>query len=165
MILADGQCCPFQDRTFDIVFHQGLLEHFPSPYALLRENLRVLKKGGFLVIDVPQTYHVYTILKHILILLGSWFGGWERQFTKGSLSRLIRKFKLEPIHFYGDWSRPGILYKTIREGLKRFGIHLPMYPKFLGPITEKFYGLQKNLRNKELFLFTVLSIGVIARKQ
>jgi ubiquinone/menaquinone biosynthesis C-methylase UbiE len=164
LILADGQNCPFNDNTFDIVFHQGLLEHFSSPYRLLSENLRILKKGGFLVVDVPQTFHIYTIFKHILILFDLWFGGWERQFTRTSLMRLLKRFGFRPIHSYGDWSRPGIFYKILREVLKKIKIRLPMYPKFLGLATEEFYKLQEHLRKKKLFLYTVLSIGVIAQK-
>lgn len=163
-VLADGRSSPFKDNTFDIVFHQGLLEHFPSPLDLLRENLRILKKGGLLVVDVPQTYHIYTILKHVLITLGLWFGGWERQFTITSLAKLLIQFGLQPIHFYGNWSQPGIFYKVVREGLKRFKINLPMYPRYFGRITVRFQGLQERLRKKKLFLYTVLSIGIIARK-
>lgn len=146
------------------MFHQGLLEHFSSPYRLLYENSRILKKGGFLVIDVPQTFHIYTILKHILIALGVWFGGWERQFTRASLLRLLGGYRLKPVHFYGNWSRPSIFYKISRELLKKMKIELPMYPKLFGFLTERFYRLQERLRKKKLFLYTVLSIGVIARK-
>ncbi len=164
LIRADARYCPFKDNSFDIIFHQGLLEHFPSPYGLLRENHRILKKEGVLVVDVPQTFHIYTIIKQILIHLGLWFGGWERQFTIGSLSELLRKIGFQPIHCYGDWSRPGIFYKILREILLRFGIKLPMFPRFFGKLTDKFYKLQRRLRNKTFFLYTVLSIGIIAKK-
>jgi len=164
LVLADGRSCPFKDNTFDIVFHQGLLEHFPSPYKLLCENLRILKRGGLLLVDVPQTFHIYTLFKHILISFGMWFGGWERQFTRASLMRLLNRSGFKPIHFYGDWSRPGIFYKIIREFFKKIKINLPMYPKLLGRATEKFYRLQDRLRKKRLFLYTVLSIGIIAQK-
>jgi ubiquinone/menaquinone biosynthesis C-methylase UbiE len=163
-ILADARQCPFKDNSFDIVFHQGLLEHFSSPFCLLYENYRILKKNGLLLVDVPQTFHIYTILKQILIFFGLWFGGWERQFTLMSLSKLLRKFGFEPIYYYGDWSRPGIFYKIIRELLMKFSIKLPMYPKFFGKLTRKFYNLQNRLRKKKIFLYTVLSIGIIARK-
>jgi len=93
-----------------------------------------------------------------------WFGGWERQFTRASLMRLLESFGFTPIRFYGDWSRPGIFYKIIREFFKKIKINLPMYPMFLPVATEKFYRLQEHLRKKKIFLYTVLSIGVIARK-
>lgn len=164
LILADGLSCPFKDNSFDIVFHQGLLEHFISPFELLYENYRVLKKGGLLVVDVPQTCHFYTILKQLLILLGLWFAGWERQFTIGSLKNLLKKCGFEPIHYYGDWSRPGVVYKILREILGKIGIKLPMFPKYFGRLTNNFYKIQSRLRRKKLFLYTVLSIGIIAKK-
>lgn len=164
LIMGDARGCPFGDATFDVVFHQGLLEHFPSPFPLLQENRRILKRGGLLVIDVPQTFHVYTLMKHTLMVMGLWFGGWERQFTVASLTRLIRALGFEAIHVYGDWSRPGIWYKIIRQLLMKFRIRLPMYPKYLGSLTTVFYDLQNRLRKKKMFLYTVLSIGVVAQK-
>jgi hypothetical protein len=93
-----------------------------------------------------------------------WFGGWERQFTRASLMRLLKSFGFKPIRFYGGWSRPGIFYKIIRELFKKIKICLPMYPMSLSMVTERFYRLQEHLRKKKIFLYTVLSIGVIARK-
>lgn len=164
VVLGDAQDCPFASGVFDIVLHQGLLEHFPSPWALLRENHRILKKGGLLIVDVPQTFHLYTLMKHVLMALGFWFGGWERQFTTGSLSALLRKSEFEPVRSYGDWSRPGVIYKTARQVFAKIGVRLPMYPRYLGRLTEGYYRLQGRLRTKRLFSYTMLSIGVIARK-
>ena len=165
LVRADARSCPFDRATFDIVFHQGLLEHFRSPGPLLRENHRILKENGLLVVDVPQTFHFYTIAKQILISLGFWFGGWERQFTVASLARLLRSLGFEPIYAYGDWSRPGIWYKILRQISGKFGIALPMYPKYCGAMTRAFYNLQTRLRKKRIFMYTVLSIGIIARKK
>jgi len=164
LVMGDARDCPFENAAFDIVFHQGLLEHFPSPLELLSENHRILKKNGLLIVDVPQTFHVYTVIKHILISLGMWFGGWERQFTLGSLGKLVKALGFEPIHAYGDWSRPGVVYKILRQVMAKFRIALPMYPRYLGVLTRKFYRLQDRLRRKKLFLYTVLSVGIIARK-
>ncbi len=165
LILANALNSPLNDNSFDIVIHQGLLEHFNKPLTLLDENVRLLKPGGYLLVDVPQTFHIYTFLKHALMLVNKWFGGWERQFTLASLSNLMKKYRLKVVHIYGDWSRPGIFYKILRAGLAKFKIQLPMYPKYLGPLTKKFYNYQTRLRNKRFFLYTVLSIGVIARKE
>jgi SAM-dependent methyltransferase len=164
VILGDGRNCPFGNGTFDVVFHQGLLEHFPSPMTLLQENHRILKKSGFLIVDVPQTFHFYTLMKHLLMGMGMWFGGWERQFTVGSLTRLLKRTGFQPVHLYGDWSRPGVLYKIARQLLMRFRITLPMYPEYLGGLTKAYYRIQNHLRKKKIFLYTVLSIGVVARK-
>jgi SAM-dependent methyltransferase len=165
LLLADARTCPFPAESFDIVFHQGLLEHFSTPYPLLKENYRVLKKNGLLVVDVPQTFHIYTLIKHALIFINKWFGGWERQFTIQSLCKLLMETGFQPVHKYGDWSRPGMFYKVIRTGLNKLGIELPMMPRYFGRLTEKFYHVQERFRKKRLFLYTVLSIGIIARKR
>ncbi|MEO0184260.1 MAG: class I SAM-dependent methyltransferase [candidate division WOR-3 bacterium] len=165
LIMADAITTPFMDETFDIVFHQGLLEHFRNPVPLIKENYRILKRGGLLIVDVPQTFHLYTLIKNILMLLKLWFAGWERQFTVDSLQRLLKTHNLEPIYYYGDWSRPGIIYKIVREILLRFKISLPMYPEYFGRFTRNFYKLQHLLRQKKILLYTVLSIGIIAQKK
>lgn len=165
LILGDARKCPFEDGTFDVVFHQGLLEHFRSPWNLLAENARILKRGGLLIVDVPQTFHIYTLMKQLMMIVGLWFGGWERQFTPGSLSGVLKKMGFETVSVYGDWSRPGVLYKVVRQLLMKVGIALPMYPRFFGSLTVWWYRLQSRLRTKRLFLHTVLSIGVIARKR
>ena len=105
---------PFADGTFDVVFHQGLLEHFRDPLPLLRENIRVLKPGGFLVVDVPQTYHYYTLGKQILIALDRWFAGWETQFTSASW-RPGPQRGLQIVRSYGDWMVPGLWYRALRK--------------------------------------------------
>ena len=40
LVRADALAMPFRDGAFDVVFHQGLLEHFRDPLPLLRENAR-----------------------------------------------------------------------------------------------------------------------------
>lgn len=39
LIFADVLNCPLKDNSFDIVFHQGLLEHFTSLTSLLYEKI------------------------------------------------------------------------------------------------------------------------------
>ncbi len=164
LLLANALSTPLADESFDIIIHQGLLEHFKSPFVLLNENIRLLKSGGYLLIDVPQTFHIYTLIKQALMLVNRWFGGWERQFTVDSLSNLVKHYGLRIVHVYGDWSRPGLFYKIVRLGLAKFSIQLPMYPKYFGELTEKFYKVQTQLRNKRIFFYSVLSVGIIAQK-
>ena len=89
LVQADALRMPFRDGAFDVVFHQGLLEHFRDPMPLLRENARVTARGGRVIVDVPQTYHPYTLMKQTLIALNRWFAGWETQFTPAGLERLL----------------------------------------------------------------------------
>ncbi len=157
---------PFKDGSFDAVFHQGLLEHFRKPYAdrLLKENVRVLRDGGVLLVDVPQRYHVYTLAKHLLIALNKWFAGWERSFSFRELQREMRNLGLTPVHAYGEWMVPSFTYRVLREMFKKIRIPLPLYPR--GPrVLRAARTLVRNLMTStRLPLLTGISIGVIARK-
>lgn len=45
---------PYEDNTFDVVFHKSLIEHLYSPENLMRETYRVLKPGGAVIILTPE---------------------------------------------------------------------------------------------------------------
>jgi len=155
---------PFPDETFDIVFHQGLAEHFKDPLPLLKENVRLLKKGGFCLCDVPQTFHIYTVMKHILIALGKWFAGWETQFTMLQLKKLMKSAGLEVVHSYGDWMRPNLVYRIIREIGFKLGLELPKYP-----LQGTLYQRQKDklldfISYCSISNYTQVCIGVVGRK-
>jgi SAM-dependent methyltransferase len=99
---GDASKLPFPEEQFDFVFSVGLIEHFEDPAAILAEQYRVLRKGGFLLVQVPQKYSLYTALKKILIRAGKWpYGGWETEFSDREISALVREAGLEPKYVYG----------------------------------------------------------------
>ena len=48
-VIADAEHLPFRGETFESVHSQVLLEHLPNPFNGLKEQYRVLRKGGKLV--------------------------------------------------------------------------------------------------------------------
>jgi ubiquinone/menaquinone biosynthesis C-methylase UbiE len=155
---------PFPSETFDIVFHQGLAEHFRDPLPLLKENARLLKKGGFCLCDVPQTFHLYTLLKHILIICNKWFAGWETEFTMPQLKKLMKNADLEVVYTYGDWMRPNLLYRIFREMGFKLGLELPKYP-LQGTIYQKWKdGVLDFISRFRISNYTQVCIGVVGRK-
>jgi len=134
LVCGDAFRLPFRDGCFDLVFHQGVLEHFREPGGLLRENVRVLADDGLVLVDVPQTVHPYTILKKLLIVLGAWFAGWETQYTRRSLEALLAANGLEPRRAYGRFMSPSLAYRILREALFRVGVRLPLHPVLIPPV-------------------------------
>ncbi len=164
-VCGDGLASGFGDGTFDVVFHQGLLEHFRDPLPLLQDNIRILKPGGYLVVDVPQTFHYYTLGKQVLIALNRWFAGWETQFTVGHLERIMAGQGLEPVRSYGDWMVPGLWYRALRKILvTRLGWKLPMHPEPIPPLARLDRKWRRWFGTKRLALYTTPTIGVIGRK-
>jgi ubiquinone/menaquinone biosynthesis C-methylase UbiE len=166
LVCGDATGMPFKDSCFDALFHQGLMEHFKDPARLLDENRRVLKKGGIILVDVPQRYHIYTVVKHFLILLGRWFAGWETEYTVDSLERLVasRGFRVE--FSYGDWMVPGLFYRGLRYVLRQSGIaRLPKYPRGVPLFSKLAESFRIWFRKKRLAFYTFAVIGTVGRKE
>jgi SAM-dependent methyltransferase len=165
LVRADALRLPFRDGAFDVVFHQGLLEHFRDPMPLLRENARATAPRGLLVVDVPQTYHLYTVMKKILILFGSWFAGWETQFSPRGLERLLERAGVRVRRTYGDWMVPGLWYRVLREAARRgSGVRLPLHPRGPRAWEAAWEGLRRRLRSRRWALYTCHVIGTVAEK-
>ena len=165
MVGGDGLALPFADGSFDLVFHQGLLEHFRDPMPMLHEHVRVLKPGGQLLVDVPQRYHYYTLGKHALMALDKWFAGWETEFSVNELEDLMRDAGLEITHAYGDWMVPNLFYRALRKVLlKTTGKRLPMYPKPVPVLGEADRAWREWFGGKRASLYTTIVIGVFGRK-
>lgn len=167
LVRGNALSTPFGEASFDLVYHQGLLEHFSDPLSLLRENYRVLKPGGLVLVDVPQKYHLYTLLKHALIALDKWFAGWETQFSPREIQALVERagFRCERVYGYG--MRPGLTYRVAREGLKRVGIRLPLYPR-LGPLDgwyRRWHAALRTLERSPVGPYLTLTVGVVARRE
>ena len=166
LVQADATRMPFRDGAIDVSFHQGLLEHFRDPMPLLNENARVTAKGGRMIVDVPQTFHLYTVMKNVLILVNRWFAGWETQFTPAQLERLCAATGLEVVRTYGDWMVPGLWYRVVREVLKRgLGIKLPLHPKGPAFWADGWDAFRASLRGRRWALWTCHVIGTVARRR
>lgn len=66
-VKADLLDLPFPDETFDVVFCNHVLEHIEDDRKAMSELFRVLKKGGWGIVQVPmknslqETYEDFTI--------------------------------------------------------------------------------------------------------
>ena len=155
-VLADANALPFGKNSFDICFHQGFLEHFTDVTNMLGEQHRVVRDRGILCADVPQRYSLYSLKKHVLILLGKWFAGWETEFTIGGLRHLLEKSG-----FCYQWGYGRFHVRNIDRIQKRL-----LGKTVLPPWVEKaYYMIIQRIENTFLGTHTAFSIGVIAEKQ
>lgn len=61
IVYYDGRKIPFQDGSFDHVLCVEVLEHVPDPAAFLAELVRVLRKGGTLILTVPWSARLHHV--------------------------------------------------------------------------------------------------------
>lgn len=83
-VLADVLNLPFPNETLDVVWNEGVNEHFNGPKRSLifREMTRVCKKGGQVIVIVPNALNLpYRLRKRLLELQGRWEYGFEKAFS------------------------------------------------------------------------------------
>ncbi len=137
---------PYSDNYFDLVYSVGLMEHFKNPLPYLYEQIRIVKPGGFLVIDVPQKYTLYTIAKHARMFLGTHPFGWETEYSKRDLITLGRKLRAKTYAVYGRDS----------DVILRL-------PQFIRGFLQNIF--TKTLETSFLAPYICLNIGLILQKQ
>lgn len=163
VVCGDAFSVPIASETFDVVFHQGLLEHFKNPEDILAENHRVLKKGGYVLVDVPQRFHYYTLAKHVLMFFDKWFAGWETEFSPRELESMLENTGFEIVATYGHNLDPPIWYRGVRKVLLRRGTRIPMYP-FSSSSARRFKSAVKKSLPRGVVLNTSMVVGCIGRK-
>ncbi|MBW2975010.1 methyltransferase domain-containing protein [Candidatus Woesearchaeota archaeon] len=57
--VMDASKLRFKENTFDAVILTEVLEHVDEPETVLRETIRVTKKGGRIIIGIPRDVRVY----------------------------------------------------------------------------------------------------------
>jgi SAM-dependent methyltransferase len=164
-VCGDALRPPFREGTFALVFHQGLLEHFRDPRPLLAQNRVLTAPGGWCLVDVPQRWHPYTLVKHALIALNRWFAGWETEYSPGALRRRMTQAGFEVVRTGGDWMVPGFCYRSLRYALQRTRIaRLPKYPPEapgIGPLARR---VRERLRHTRIGPATFAMVNVLARR-
>ncbi len=99
---------PFKENSFDLVFNEGVLEHFTKKQmeAACREMARTSKRA--VIIAVPNKYTWWVVRKHWLMLRGKWIYGFESSLSAGELERLMQKCGLKNIEVRGIHLLPPI---------------------------------------------------------
>ena len=96
--LQDGLQMGFRADAFDLVWNDGVLEHFSDDgkIALIREMWRIVRPGGALLIRVPNVWDLpFTVSKFAAERRGTWQYGYEDGLSVGRLKKLARRAGLE----------------------------------------------------------------------
>jgi SAM-dependent methyltransferase len=162
-VRGDLSTLPFPASSFDAVFHSGVLEHFRNPLVILQEQHRLLKEGGILVVDVPQSYNLYTLYKARLIRAGTWFAGWETQFGIGELESLVAEAGFQVVDAYGYGYFPASLMKV--RWASSMGKGILGRPFMPSGVAKAYENTWEKFERTRAFLYVAQNIGLIARKK
>lgn len=80
--IMDQSFLDFESNTFDLVWARHCIEHSVMPLITLFEFNRVLKKGKYLYLEMPQAESIHVNNPNHYSLLGA--KGWKHLLTKAS---------------------------------------------------------------------------------
>jgi len=128
------------DNSFDIIFSQGVMEHFSDPIPAYKEQLRLLKKGGYLIIHVPQKNNIYSILQNRLCLYGK-----EYPYTENDFIRLAKNLglKLVKVEGQGIFSIELLRYLYTQLFLKNIRDYKSRPAGIVGTLSYAINGIEK----------------------
>lgn len=122
---GSGDALPFDDAVFDVVMSKSYFEHVPDPDLALREQIRVLKPGGkLLIIDGNFLYppSLFGLLVLYPIRTKGKYGGLKWLFTKHQVRQDIYQLgwdgKDEDYLTLWQWQRFLACYGEILEPLR-----------------------------------------------
>ena len=139
-IKCDARNLPFTDDSFDLVYCLGLLEHFSykDRQKIISELFRVGKK--YILIDVPQSYTLTSLIKKLLMTIGKWKYGDEIEFSYKKLNNEINESIKENKRVYSIYGRE--LIPLPRNLKNKFFMRLPkIIREIYITLINKFYFL------------------------
>lgn len=87
---------PFEPESFDLVTCMEGIEHVVNPSSLIAELSRVVKKGGYVVVTMPNMQNLYSRLS---FLFTGAFYQFDPDFTRHPNGRLIDRGHISPISY------------------------------------------------------------------
>ena len=152
----------FPDSYFDVVWNEGVLEHFKINKSMeaVKEMARVSKK--YVIIDVPNRYSLFVVSKLLQKLFGKWPYGYEESYSILRLKRLMKRSGLKVAAIHGAYLPPPLCFwKKLRSlaCLRFFIIPLPE------AIVSKILKISDKIENNypflvKLFGFHLIGIGI-----
>jgi len=131
--LGDALRLGFDDEAFDLVICSEMLEHLDNPLAALREDFRVLRPKGKILLSVPNGKSPRVRILKMLGLARLLFTAQHKQsFDQASISKLVMQSGFKIIQLTSDFIPfpklpPSIFLNQRKEMAKRYpfvGQHL-----------------------------------------
>jgi ubiquinone/menaquinone biosynthesis C-methylase UbiE len=96
LVQADLERLPFPDRQFDAIFCVGVLSYLQKEPAAMREMHRVLKRGGFVILSLPNLYRINFLFDPYYYVVGiiGYFMKKRRAGGSGFQKHMIKRYSL-----------------------------------------------------------------------
>jgi 2-polyprenyl-3-methyl-5-hydroxy-6-metoxy-1,4-benzoquinol methylase len=133
------------EEYFDIILCADVLEHLVDPWSAVDKISKYLKKGGLLIISIPNLREWKTLFK--IIFKGEFNyktdGGIMdrthlRFFCKKNVSNLLTTDHLKPVY-----SKPNFMLRAVPEGKKRKLMNLLSFRLFQDFLTVQYLFIAK----------------------
>lgn len=108
-ILGDIFHIPLKDGACDLVYNSGVIEHFVEPHNrdAVSEMVRVTKKGGFVIIIVPNSLCPwYRLGKFVAVMLKNFEFGYEEDYSLDRLKKTVESCNVSIVKIFGLQALP-----------------------------------------------------------
>jgi len=161
LISGDMFQIPFKSNSFDVVWNEGVLEHFKEPtnLAACKEMSRVSK--NLVIIAVPNRYTVWPIRKTLLKAVKKWPYGYEESYSPNRLKKLMENSGLRVEAIKGIRVLPPIKERKKFSDILALGaLTLPLSKKSVENISKKSISFEtKHELFTKLFGYEIIAIG------
>jgi SAM-dependent methyltransferase len=109
LIQGDIFHIPLKDGACDLVYNSGVIEHFmePNNKKAVSEMVRVTKKGGFLVIIVPNSFCPwYRVGKSVAVIMKNLEFGYEEDYSLFRLRKTLESSGVSIVNSFGLQALP-----------------------------------------------------------
>ncbi|MBI5788261.1 MAG: class I SAM-dependent methyltransferase [Candidatus Schekmanbacteria bacterium] len=157
----------FKDKIFDVIFSQGVLEHFPEAVSVVKEQVRVLQDAGVLIISVPQRYTAYTLMKKIKMYRKIWDWEWETEYSRNKLKRLgqdcgLREIECIGYQYWRSWWEPAWVLSDFYD---KFYRRLPWQGNVVSRSIKKHYDTWRQLLEQRYGMYFMQNLVIAFAKE
>jgi len=119
LMVADAECLPFSDESFDIVYSLGVLHHSPGIQKAIAEIYRVLKPGGKVIV---MLYHKNFFTYWLKLFLCRWL--LTGKFLTGKFEETINDLEYPGCPWVRLYSKKGATRMFKKAGFKDISLKL-----------------------------------------